>query len=545
MGAALVRGAQRHVMACVKHFACNSMENARFKVDVEIDDADLRDLYLPHFKRCIDAGAAAVMSAYNKVNGAWCGHHRQLLTDMLKGEWGFDGFVMSDFVLGVRSAADALAGGQDLEMPARLRFRRLPALVRRGTVSMARVDDAVRRLVRTQLRFADRGTPERYRAGAVACDAHRALALEAAEKSVVLLKNDAAAGDRPPLLPIDAAVGDRAPLLPIDGARTRRLAVIGALAARRNTGDRGSSRVRPPEVITIFDGLRAAAAARQIDVVASTTDDLAAAASAARAADLALVVCGCTHRDEGEYVGLWGGGDRTTLRLRTTHEQLIETVAAANPRTVVVLMGSAFVTESWRAQVAALVMAWYPGMRGGDAVARVLFGDVNPSGKLPCTWPRSEAQLPPFDRRTRRIRYGPLHGYRLMQAEHRDPAFWFGFGLSYTTFALGEPTIDGAAVVVEVRNTGARCGAEVVQLYVDLALGSDARALRTLRGFDRVSLEPGQSQVVRFPLAPNWRVVHVGTSADPRTSRRLAISPASAAAGSDSATQPMHMRPVL
>ncbi|TMA78212.1 MAG: glycoside hydrolase family 3 protein [Deltaproteobacteria bacterium] len=227
MGAALVRGVQRHVMACVKHFACNSIENSRFKVDVQINDADLRDLYLPHFKRCVDAGAASVMSAYNKVNDTWCGHHRSLLTDVLKGAWGFDGFVMSDFILGIRSAADALGGGQDLEMPARLRFRRLPALVRRGVVSMARVDDAVRRLVRTQLRFAGRGTPARYRVAAVACAAHQALALEAAEKSIVLLKNDAAAGDC-------------APLLPVDVERVHRIAVIGRLATRRNTRCRGS-----------------------------------------------------------------------------------------------------------------------------------------------------------------------------------------------------------------------------------------------------------------------------------------------------------------
>jgi len=514
MGAALVRGVQRHVMACVKHFACNSIENSRFKVDVQINDADLRDLYLPHFKRCVDAGAASVMSAYNKVNDTWCGHHRSLLTDVLKGAWGFDGFVMSDFILGIRSAADALGGGQDLEMPARLRFRRLPALVRRGVVSMARVDDAVRRLVRTQLRFAGRGTPARYRVAAVACAAHQALALEAAEKSIVLLKNDAAAGDC-------------APLLPVDVERVHRIAVIGRLATRRNTGDRGSSRVRAPAVVTILDGVRAAAAGRGIGLVESATDDLGLAASAARAADLALVVCGCTFRDEGEYLGvLGGGGDRRTLRLSAAHERLIETVAAANPRTAVVLMGgSAFVTESWRAQVAGMLMAWYPGMRGGDAVARIVFGDVNPSGKLPCTWPRSEAQLPPFDRHARRVRYGPLHGYRLMQAERRDPAFWFGFGLSYTTFALGTPAVDGDAVVVEVRNVGSQPGDEVVQFYADLALGSDPRPLHTLRGFRRVSLAPGQSHVVRFTLAPAWRVVHVGTSANPRTLRTVEIGP--------------------
>ncbi|MGH9113092.1 MAG: glycoside hydrolase family 3 protein, partial [Acidimicrobiales bacterium] len=193
MGAALVRGSQRHVMACVKHFACNSMEDARFKVDVRVDHDDLRDIYLPHFRRVVDEGVAAVMTAYNRVNGDHCGHHRDLITGVLKEEWGFDGFVMSDFVLGVRSAADAMNAGLDLEMPFRLRFRRLGRLVRSGRVPVARVDDAALRIVRQQLRFARRttrpGATDRYATSRVAGAEHRALAREAAERSIVLLRN--------------------------------------------------------------------------------------------------------------------------------------------------------------------------------------------------------------------------------------------------------------------------------------------------------------------------------------------------------------------
>jgi beta-glucosidase len=296
-----------------------------------------------------------------------------------------------------------------------------------------------------------------------------------------------------------------------------RIAVIGRLASLPNTGDHGSSRVHPPEVATPLDGLRAATTARGLTLVEAATDDPARAAAAARAADVAVVICGYTFRDEGEYLFFIAGGDRASLRLRPAHEQLIEIVAAANPRTIVVLMGgSAIVTESWRAEVPALLMAWYPGMEGGTALASILFGDVAPSGRLPCTWARSAAQLPEFDRHARVARYGPLHGYRLMHAERRDPAFWFGHGLTYTRFAYDPPRLDGDALAVTIRNIGARAGTEVVQLYVDLALGTDARPLGTLRDFRRVTLAPGDAAEVRFALQSRWTRVHVGPSADPK-----------------------------
>ncbi len=494
MGAALVRGVQRHVMACVKHFACNSIENARFRVDVQIAEADLRDIYLPHFRRCVDAGAAAVMSAYNRVNGQWCGHHRHLLTEILKHEWGFDGFVMSDFVLGIRDAVAALRGGLDLEMPFHWRAAGLGAALRDGRLPPDRVDDAVLRLLRQQLRFAGGGQPERYRRDVVAGETHRALAREAAVRSLVLLRNEV-----PP--------GDESPVLPLEPARVRRLALIGRLAALPNTGDRGSSWVRAPHVVTILEGLQAAARDRNINLMVSATDDLTPAVKAASAADAAVVVTGYTFRDEGEWVFLYGG-DRADLRLRPQHEQLIEAVAAACPRTVVCLLGgSAIVTESWREQVAGALMAWYPGMEGGHAIADVLFGIAEPGGRLPCTWPRSAVQLPSFNRRARSITYGPLHGYRLMEAARRNPAYWFGHGRGFTTFTWGQPAAatneDGQLeITVELRNTGNRTGDEVVQCYLPVALGTHHAALRTLCGFRRVRLEAGEERAVRVPLDP-------------------------------------------
>ncbi len=263
MGAATVRGTQRHVMACVKHFACNSMEDARLRVDVSIDDDDLRDIYLPHFRRCIDAGAAAVMTAYNKVNGERCGHHHHLLTEVLKGEWGFDGFVMSDFVFGVRSGT-AVAAGQDLEMPFRWRFRSLGRHVRQGTVTAERVDDAARRLVRQQVRFADRTAepdrPGRYSPAVVASAEHRALAREVAERSMVLLRNERVLVAGTAASGTPTAADERAPGAP---ARPRPGAVAGR-ARRPGRGARhGRPRVEPRALAGRRDAARRAAGGRR------------------------------------------------------------------------------------------------------------------------------------------------------------------------------------------------------------------------------------------------------------------------------------------
>jgi len=500
MGAGLVRGTQRHLMACVKHFAGNSMENSRFWVDVRIAEADLRDLYLPHFRRCVDEGAAAVMTAYNKVNGRWCAQNRWLLTEVLKGEWGFTGFVMSDFTLGVRGpAAACLEAGLDLEMPFRWRFARLTRDVVAGRVSRRRVDDAAGRILHQQDLQARRGEPERYRPESVASPAHRDLAHTVAVDATVLLENR-------DTLPLDATV--------------RRVAVIGRLATLANTGDLGSSRVYPPEVVTLLEGMQKVGEARGVEVVADDGRSPAAAAALARDCDAVVVAVGNTHRDEGEWIGK-AGGDRRRLTVSPEAEALIVAVAAANRRTAVVLYGgSAFVTERWRHRVGALVVAWYPGMEGGRALADVLFGDRVPGGRLPCSWPKAATQLPPFARFTRRITYGPLHGYRMHEAERTTPAYPFGFGLGYTTVDWGVPeVVDGSpsghtVVRVALHNTGDRPGVEVVQGYVGQALGTDRRHLRTLRAFTKVRLAPGESVTVQLsvPVGPDDRGVWVGPS---------------------------------
>jgi len=496
MGAALVRGVQRHVMACIKHYAANSMENARFQVDVQISERTLREVYLPHFQRCVDEGVAAVMSAYNQVNGEYCGHNAHLLRDILKNEWGFAGFVMSDFVFGVRDAKAAALGGLDIEMPFPMHFRkRLKPLIEAGEVPEAVVDEAVLRILRQKLRFAQIGEPERYGPQAVVCVEHQALAREVAQKAIVLLKND-------PVGKTDK------PLLPIDPARVRRIALIGRLITAVNTGDnKGSSHVRPPYVVTPLQGMQAAVQG-QIELLVDEGRTVATAITAARRADLAVIVAGYTDRDEGEYM-FAVGGDRDTLTLSAHDEALIRAVAAANPHTVVVLIGGgAIVTEAWRDRVAAILMAWYPGMEGGHALADVLFGKVNPGGKLPCIFPKSATQLPFFDKNARRIAYGYDHGYRLLDKNGETPAFPFGFGLSYTTFAFSHLRLDRAEigpedmlkVSVEVTNTGRIAGTETVQLYVGYPGSPVDRPVKELKGFAKVKLEPGETQPVAFEL---------------------------------------------
>jgi beta-glucosidase len=509
MGAALARGAQRHVMACVKHYACNSMENARFSVDVEVDERALHEVYLPHFRAVVEAGVASVMSAYNSVNGEWCGQNRVLLTDILRDEWGFEGFVVSDFIFGLRDAAASLRAGLDIEMPfAQQRVRDLPAALEADPSLWEDVDRSGRRILATQLRFA--ASTEEAAPGVVFSAEHLALAREAATKAIVLLRNEAVAG---------------APVLPLDGRGLRRLAVAGRLAGVPNTGDHGSSDVRPPKVVTPIEALREALAGAE--VVHDPDWDGAAAAAAAAEADAAVVVVGYTAEDEGEYIGavdaaarallppsqdgstlgdaiLAGGqaagGDRDRLSLHADDEALIAAVAAANPRTIVVIMaGSAVIVERWRASVPGILVLWYPGSEGGRALADVLLGAADPGGRLPFVVPTDPAHLPYFDKAATRIVYDRWHGQRLLDRDGHAPAFPLGFGLSYTAFALSnlEAAADGErlGVAVTAANTGERPGGHVVQVYARGEHGA-----HVLLGFRRVELQAGASERVQLSL---------------------------------------------
>jgi len=522
-GGALVRGVQRHVMACAKHYALNSMENARFKVDVTIDDRALHEIYLPHFKAAVDAGVASVMSAYNSVNGEWCGQNRDLLTTILKERWGFAGFIITDFIFGLRDARKAALAGQDIEMPFSMHFHQaLKGLVERGEVPIARIDDAALRILRQQIRFAQGRDPADYPRSIVGCAAHRRLAREAAAKSIVLLKNEASA-------------------LPLRDVR--RLALIGKLASVPNTGDGGSSNTQPDHVVTPLEGLRAALG--ETAVVHDDGADPKRAAEVARGAEAAVLVVGYTHADEGEFIppdmiptfapifpppgpgeekiakrilpghagqeagGFSPGGDRDRLALHPRDEALIAAVAAANPRTIVVLMvGSAVVAETWRERVPAIVVLWYPGMEGGHALADVLLGRISPSGRLPCTFPRRAEDLPFFDREATRIVYDRWHGYRKLARDGVTAAFPFGYGLSYTTFRHANLELASSSLArgdtlhatVDVTNTGPVAGDDIVQLYIGARGSRVERAARDLLAFARVSLQPGETRRIALSV---------------------------------------------
>jgi beta-glucosidase len=491
MGAALTRGIQKHALACVKHFACNSIEESRTKVDVRVGEQALHHVYLPAFRRMVGEGVAAVMSAYNSVNGQWCSQNRRLLTDILKQDWGFQGFVVSDWLFGVHDGPAAVRAGLDLEMPSPIFLgKRLLRAVKRGQVPMERVDDACLRLIRQQLRVTAPGQGK-YGPEVIACDKHRALAREVATKAIVLLRNERVAQPgAAPGAPASAAVGAAAdtraragaaaaaaartsaampaprPVLPLNVKELRRLAVIGRLADQPNLGDRGSSGVNPPSTVTPLQGLRAALP-EGVEVSHDDGSSPKRAASLAATADAAVVVVGYDHEDEGEYLGGWfpwwllrrlppppfwalkriagriltgsmfppgfgKGGDRASLTLHSKDEDLLLAVAAANPRTVAaVVCGSAVLMERWREVVPAILILWYPGMEGGHALADIVLGNKRPTGRLPFAIPTNAAHLPDFDNNAETVSYGPLHGQALLDHLHVQAAFPFGHGLTY------------------------------------------------------------------------------------------------------------------
>ena len=347
-----------------------------------------------------------------------------------------------------------------------------------GARRQAHVDDAATRLLRQQERQSGRGEPERYRPEAICSPEHRRLAHRVAVEGTVLLKNR--------------------DTLPLDPVVVRSVAVFGKLATIKATGDKGSSQVHPPEVVTLLDGLRTVAARHGVAVFHDDGDSVERARTLAGRCDAVIVAAGNSFEDEGEWIGR-SGGDRRQVRVAPRDERLIEAVAGANRRTTVVLFGgSAFVTDPWRHHVGALLAAWYPGMEGGRALADILFGHEVPGGRLPCSWPASASQLPPFRRMTRKIAYGPLHGYRMHEAEGTRPAYPFGFGLGYTTVEwTGPEVVDGSGphlvkVRVQLHNRGSHPGVAVVQGYVAEPLGTDPRPLRTLRAFEKVRLLPGR-----------------------------------------------------
>ncbi len=493
MAVAEIQGIQsRHVIADVKHYVANNQETDRFHIDEIIGERTLREVYLPAFRAAVIEGhAASVMGAYPKVNGVYNCANVPLLDQVLKKEWGFDGFVTSDFGA-VHSTVPTAMAGLDLEMPPGIYFgAALEKAVRSGEVPVAVIDEKLIRRFRTMMQFGLFDHPPELKPIPAKADGAEARTL--AEEGMVLLKN---AGD----------------VLPLDRARLHLIAVIGPYAAAAMTGGGGSSHVIPLYTVNPVDGIRRRAGSG-VTVEFNDGSDVSKAASLARSAEVAIVMVG-DHESEGHD---------HPLTLAGNQDALVEAVAAANPHTVVVLKTGSAVLMPWVDRVPAILEAWYPGEEDGNAVAAVLFGDVNPSGKLPLTFPRRLTDLPANTPEQYPGVDGVVHysegifvGYRHFDARGIQPLFAFGFGLSYTTFAYTHLAVAPARLTVaaaatrsvgvdlNVTNTGRRAGAEVVELYLGFpSTATVPQPPKQLKGFARVVLAPGQTRRVHLEIPPH------------------------------------------
>jgi len=525
-------------IACVKHFALNNQEKDRNRVDVEVDERALREIYLPAFEASVkEGGALAIMGAYNKFRGEYCSQNDYLLNTILKGEWGFKGAVISDWGA-THNTREAVMKGLDLEMgtwgPHDKNYLATAFRdgVQAGTYPLSLLDDKARRNLRM---IFESGAVDGRRPGSINTPAHLDVVLRAAEEGMVLLKNDGA-------------------FLPLDLAKVHSIAVIGENAVRTFAAGGNSAGVKAFREVTALDGIlaragkaatiaysqgyhqpemrrghaRDVAGVRMTEEIDASPDEAKAladrAVAAAAQADAVIFVAGLTHQAHGDDEGT----DRLDLSLPGHQAELIARVVAANPRTAVVLIdGSPVAMDPWLPSVPSVLQSWYGGSEAGNALAAALFGDVTPSGKLPCSFPRSLADTPTGQEGARAypgvdgvVHYdeGLLVGYRWYDAKKIDPLFPFGFGLSYTMFTYsnlrvssGKPGV--AEVECDVTNSGPRKGAEVVQLYVRDGHAAVPRPEKELKGFARVELAPGETRTVTIDLNPRSWAAHRGTSA--------------------------------
>jgi beta-glucosidase len=526
LAVAYVRGVQgENVIPSVKHFAVNNQEFERHRIDAKIDERTLHEIYFPAFKAAVQqADAWTVMSAYNKVNGVHCGENPSLLTDILKKEFGFKGFVVSDWG-STYSTAPTVNAGMDLEMPGGppmqaflaspraqsqgsgagwLTAEKVLAEVKSGLISEATLNDNVGRILRVIFQSGIFDFPHTA-LGDVDTPAQQAMARQGATEGIVLLKNSDS-------------------LLPFDPAKVHSVAVIGPNALTARTGGGGSSLVRPNYAVTPLDGIkRRAGNPIQVtsalgvgmegedpaqDTPEARAKALKEATDIAARADVAIVVVGRYSRIESE------GFDLKTMDLPAGQDELIAAVEQANPHTVVVLnTGNPVTMTKWIDKTSALLDMWYGGQEGGNALAAVLFGDANPSGKLPVSMPKRFEDSPAatnYPGQNLQVSYaeGIYVGYRYYDTKNVEPLFPFGFGLSYTKFDYSDLKVtpgkfsgnQPVEVSLKVRNTGTRAGAEVVELFIHDGHSKIDRPVHELKGFSRVELKPGQTKTVQIKL---------------------------------------------
>jgi beta-glucosidase len=521
IGVAYVQGLQGNdpkylkLVSTLKHYAVNNVEKDRQKLSARVSERMLYEYWLPHFRDCIVEGhAQSVMASYNAINGVPSNINPLLLTDILKRQWGFEGFVVSDLG-GVNSmvnghmqgkmsyeeaVAQSLKAGCDFSDNEYMKY--IPAAVRQGLLPEARLNDALYRVLHDRIRLGEFDPPDlvpfsRISPSVIGSAEHRKLALETARESMVLLKNERN-------------------FLPLDKNKLKRIAVIGPHAAMFTPGGYSGKADQP---VNPLQGLKNRAASgteilyakgcdilpdprNQTNVTAAAkarieeTDSIKAAAETARKADVAILFVGTTERIESE------GRDRTSLSLPGRQEELIEAVYAANPKTAMVLLNAGPLTLPWaKSHLRAIVEAWWNGEEGGNAIADVIFGNYNPGGRLPLTVYASESQVPSQDE------YDITKGFTYMYLRG-EPLFAFGHGLSYTTFRYGGLGLSSRSIApdgqitadIKVANTGKREGDEVVQLYIHEVNPVVKRPVKELRGFRRIHLKPGETQKVTITV---------------------------------------------
>ncbi len=535
-----IRGVQdQGVSACVKHYAANNQETHRDDIDVNMSERALREIYLPAFKAAVQQGGVySLMGSYNKFRGTYATENAYLMNTILKGEWGFKGLVMSDWG-SVHDTQEALRNGTDLEMgtdlslmyrsvdqsqatatastaatPARSYYDQFfladPALaaIKKDPTLVPLLDDKVRRILRVMYATHQLGDTKRQ-PGAYNTKEHQATALHVAEEGMVLLKNE---GN---LLPLQKSV--------------KTVAVIGANAERANSMGGGSGQVKAKYEISPLQGIKnelgsgvTVTYAPGYTIARGQKADpalIAQAVAAAKGADEVIFVGGSIH---GYDYSKWSdnaydaeGTDKPDMKMPFGQDELVQAVLAANPNTVVVLLGGGPIdVAAWAGQTKAIVEAWYPGMEGGNALAHLLYGDVNPSGKLPVTFPVKLEDAPamklgeypstPGNPLKQTYKDDIWVGYRYYDTYKVKPQFAFGHGLSYTSFEYGKLTVtpgpQSATVHLTVRNTGKVAGAEVVQLYVHDVKASVKRPDQELKGFEKVLLQPGETKTVTLQL---------------------------------------------
>jgi beta-glucosidase len=505
-----IQGVQSQgVGASLKHFAVNNQETKRFNIDVVIDERTLREFYLASFEGAvIDTQPWTVMCAYNKINGEYCSQSKKLLTEILREEWGFEGFVVSDW-FAVSEREKGLAAGLDLEMPTSVGIGKeaIISAVKSGGLSKAALDKAVERI----LNIISKAVDSKKANTAYDKTAHHALAREAASESMVLLKNEDS-------------------VLPL--AKNGKIVLLGPFAKVPRFQGAGSSRINATQVDIPYDEIAKAAANAELKYAggyslndgAVSTTLLDEAKEAAESADVCVIFVGLPDKDDSE------GKDRASLRLPENQNVLIEEIVKVQKNVVVVLMNGSAVEMPWAGGVKGILEAYLGGQAMAGAVADILFGKCNPSGKLAETFPQTLSGTPcfinfPGDSKRVEYREGLFAGYRYYDKTGVKPLFPFGYGLSYTTFEYSDLCLDKTEMTdaeelrasVTVKNIGTRAGKEIVQLYVRDIASSVIRPVKELKGFEKVGLAPGEEKRVDFVLGKrafafydadinNWRV---------------------------------------